>query len=154
VNHCISIPLNAPKPPEFSRFDISQSQTAHRVHYRLKRVSIRRLFPIKAPVYSFRRSPYQQNHHITTDILTKVIMARPKKTAVEKQQQPAPVPIPPQHIQQYPQHPQPIAAVPQQAMAVPMPAAVAVPQAMMPQRVVDNDSFLRVRDSVSPRYFI
>jgi hypothetical protein len=82
-------------------------------------------------------------------------MARPKKTAVEKQQ-PAPVPIPPQHIQQYPQHPQPIAAVPQQTMAVPMPAAVAVPQpqAVMPQRVVDNDSFLRVRDSVSSQYFI
>lgn len=75
-------------------------------------------------------------------------MARPKKQPVEKQQ-PAPVPMPPQHIQQYPQHPQPIAAVPQ-AMAVPMPAAVAAPpQAVMPQRVVDNDSFLRVRDSVS-----
>ncbi|KAJ4137455.1 high mobility group protein [Fusarium equiseti] len=77
-------------------------------------------------------------------------MARPKKTAVEKQQ-PAPVPMPPQHIQQYPQHPQPIAAVPQ-AMAVPMPAAVAAPpQAVMPQRVVDNDSFLRVRDSAVGR---
>lgn len=81
-------------------------------------------------------------------------MARPKKTAVEKQQ-PAPVPIP-QHIQQYPQHPQPIAAVPPQAMSVPMPAAVAVPQPqpVMAQRVVDNDSFLRVRDSVSSHYFI
>jgi len=80
-------------------------------------------------------------------------MARPKKTAVEKQQ-PAPVPMPPQHIQQYPQHPQPIAAVPQ-AMAVPMPAAIAAPpQAVMPQRVVDNDSFLRVRDSVSLLTFI
>ncbi|KAM0305402.1 hypothetical protein ACHAPM_001782 [Fusarium culmorum] len=78
-------------------------------------------------------------------------MARPKKTAVEKQQ-PAPVPIP-QHIQQYPQHPQPIAAVPPQAMAVPMPAAVAVPQPqpVMAQRVVDNDSFLRVRDSAVGR---
>ncbi|KAM0556709.1 hypothetical protein ACHAPJ_005768 [Fusarium lateritium] len=84
-------------------------------------------------------------------------MARPKKSAVEKQQQqqqpqPAPVPIPPQHIQQYPQHQQPIAAVPQQAMPVPM-AAVAPPppQAVMPQRVVDNDSFLRVRDSAVGR---
>jgi hypothetical protein len=82
-------------------------------------------------------------------------MARPKKTAVEKQQ-PAPMPMPPQHIQQYPQHPQPIAAVPQPPMPVPMPAAVAPPppQALMPQRVVDNDSFIRVRDSVSSFYHI
>ncbi|KAF4440025.1 nonhistone chromosomal [Fusarium acutatum] len=79
-------------------------------------------------------------------------MARPKKQPVEKQQQqqqPAPVPIPPQHIQQYPQHPQPIAAVPQPAMPMPMPPPVGVPQpqAVMPQRVVEADSFLRVRDS-------
>ncbi|EMT61327.1 hypothetical protein NOF04DRAFT_1002090 [Fusarium oxysporum II5] len=77
-------------------------------------------------------------------------MARPKKSAVEKQQQqqqPAPVPIPPQHIQQYPQHPQPIAAVPQPAMPMPMPP----PQAVMPQRVVEADSFLRVRDSAVGR---
>ncbi|KAM0343171.1 hypothetical protein ACHAPU_008764 [Fusarium lateritium] len=78
-------------------------------------------------------------------------MARPKKTAVEKQQ-PAPIPMPPQHMQQYQQHPQPIAAVPQ-PMPVPMPAAIAPPpaQAMIPQRVVDNDSFLRVRDSAVDR---
>ncbi|KAL7762343.1 hypothetical protein ACKLNR_008878 [Fusarium oxysporum f. sp. zingiberi] len=82
-------------------------------------------------------------------------MARPKKSAVEKQQQqqqPAPVPIP-QHIQQYPQHPQPIAAVPQPAMAMAMPPPVGVPQpqAVMPQRVVEADSFLRVRDSAVGR---
>ncbi|KAF5558671.1 hypothetical protein FMEXI_312 [Fusarium mexicanum] len=76
-------------------------------------------------------------------------MARPKKQPVEKQQQqqqPAPVPIPPQHIQQYPQHPQPIAAVPQPAMPMAMapPVGVPQPQAVMPQRVVEADSFLRV----------
>ncbi|KAF4986038.1 hypothetical protein FGRMN_11014 [Fusarium graminum] len=78
-------------------------------------------------------------------------MARPKKTAVEKQQ-PAPIPIPPQHIQQYPQHPQPIAAIPQ-PMPVPMPAAIAPPppQAVMPQHVINNESFLRVRDSAVDR---
>lgn len=86
-------------------------------------------------------------------------MARPKKQVVEKQQQqqqPAPVPIPPQHIQQYPQHPQPIAAVPQPAMPMPMPPPVGVPQpqAVMPQRVVEADSFLRVRDSVGSTHFI
>jgi hypothetical protein len=68
------------------------------------------------------------------------------------------MPMPPQHIQQYPQHPQPIAAVPQPPMPVPMPmpAAVAPPpqQALMPQRVVDNDSFIRVRDSVSSFHHI
>ena len=86
-------------------------------------------------------------------------MARPKTQVVEKQQQqqqPAPVPIPPQHIQQYPQHPQPIAAVPQPAMPMPMPPPVGVPQpqAVMPQRVVEADSFLRVRDSVGLHHFI
>ncbi|KAF5600986.1 hypothetical protein FPANT_1850 [Fusarium pseudoanthophilum] len=83
-------------------------------------------------------------------------MARPKKQPVEKQQQqqqPAPVPIPPQHIQQYPQHQQPIAAVPQPAMPMAMapPVGVPQPQAVMPQRVVEADSFLRVRDSAVGR---
>jgi hypothetical protein len=72
-------------------------------------------------------------------------MARPKKSAAEKQQ-PAQVPVPPQqHIQH---HQQPL--VPTPMMPVPVAAAVVPPpQAVMPQRVVDNDSFLRVRDSVS-----
>lgn len=72
-------------------------------------------------------------------------MARPKKSAAEKQQ-PAQVPVPQQqHIQH---HQQPL--VPTPMMPVPVAAAVVPPpQAVMPQRVVDNDSFLRVRDSVS-----
>ncbi|KAI8684826.1 HMG box domain-containing protein [Fusarium keratoplasticum] len=74
-------------------------------------------------------------------------MARPKKSAAEKQQ-PAQVPVPQQqHIQH---HQQPL--VPTPMMPVPVAAAVVPPpQAVMPQRVVDNDSFLRVRDSAVGR---
>ncbi|KAF4965343.1 hypothetical protein FZEAL_10773 [Fusarium zealandicum] len=76
-------------------------------------------------------------------------MPRPKKAAVEKQA-PAPVPVPQQHIQ----HHQPIAAVPPPMMSMPIPTAIAAPpqpQGVIPQRVVDNDSFLRVRDSAVGR---
>ncbi|KAF5005084.1 hypothetical protein FDECE_8446 [Fusarium decemcellulare] len=78
-------------------------------------------------------------------------MARPKKSAAEKQQAAAvPVPVPQQqHIQH---HQQPIAAVPAPMMPVPVPAAIAPPPQVVPQqRVVDNDSFLRVRDSAVGR---